>query len=345
MGFIAPSPGYIDRGVAALLGLAHRLSGADVEVLAAYSKRLLARPETHSGRAPSVARTIVNAEGYPLEYSISSSPNGLRHRLMGDPAACMEDGWERYRAARSALARLLEESGAMALAPTLATLFAHMAHVAPAGLRRYPAGCFWMGRAINTPGIAVFVTADIPDRDAWSSLDGWLRATLPNPDEALAFVDRLRPFARLASVGIEGVSSNDAVLKIYWRLERVVPIAAMGAKPLEQPAFSDFLRMVMSDVAIGRDGLLCDAAFALRSGAWVDAKIFLCGHCLAFPAGEWQRRIDAVTGHFGLTDITVGHLLDKANVDVSFLGFGLDMQERPRLNVYLKPSLPPQAAS
>ncbi len=312
---------------------AHHAKTEDV-IAAALSERLLALPPAGVGKRG--GRSIVSAEGLPVEYSVSSSGKGLRHRLMGDPAAVLADGAERYRRARQALEALLPEAGASALAPSCDALLRHMVRSDRDGLRRYPAGCCWLGAAIGQPGIALFITAEIPGRDPWPALERTLAAMLPDPAPSLRLTGALRPFARLAGVGLEGLSPHRARLKIYWRLHRLRPLAEMGVPLLAHPAFGEFLTLGLGDRELQGGGFLADTGFSLASGRLFDSKVFLCGHCLAYSAAEWAERMAALSRCFALPAVPVSELLGP-EVAASFLAFGIDSAEQPRLNLYLKP--------
>ena len=67
-----------------------------------------------------------------------------------------------------------------------------------------------------------------------------------------------------------------------------------------------------------------------------DAKIDLCGcpNCLSYSAARWGEVARELAARFSLETLPLEGC--AAQSEVAFVGFGLDDDLAPRLNVYLK---------
>lgn len=90
------------------------------------------------------------------------------------------------------------------------------------------------------------------------------------------------------------------------------------------------------DVALS--GLVFSAGFGLNDGRLLDTKIDVCAHCIQKTPSEWVRILSDICYRRELVtfDAIDGIMEDKC--EVAFIGFGLDIAQKERLNVYLKAS-------
>lgn len=325
----------VRSAVAPLLGFVSQLSGVTSADVGRVAERLLALPPEGEGERG--GRSIVTGEGLPLEYSISVSHKGLRHRLMGDPASVLSSAPERHARARHTLMSLCEEmQSSRTLAEACHGLLRHMVRADGSTLSQYPAGAFWLATPLTGAGIALFISADIPEGNPRDCLAQAIIALLPTPAPALRLLAALQPYARVVSVALEGSTPENARLKLYWRLRIPRRLSEMGVPLLEHNGYSDFLAVALGRRELSADGFLIDAGFALTSGDLVDSKLFLCGHCLNYSVDEWQALLDDLIARYKLPSVpALG--LQHHKVDISFICFGIDNAHRPRLNLYFKP--------
>jgi hypothetical protein len=72
----------------------------------------------------------------------------------------------------------------------------------------------------------------------------------------------------------------------------------------------------------------------VATGELFDAKIDICGHCLAYDPATWMAVIQACTEQYELAPLPLVSALRQSRI--SYLGLGLDHQHHVRLNLYLK---------
>jgi hypothetical protein len=75
---------------------------------------------------------------------------------------------------------------------------------------------------------------------------------------------------------------------------------------------------------------------SLATGALVDAKIDLCGHCLTHSLSEWSTITRAITDRCSLVPLDLHFAEEGETAEVAFVGLGLTAHRTPRLNLYLR---------
>jgi hypothetical protein len=324
----------VDLGLEPLLKVAARLAGVPVAASTAVAARLLAEPPC-AGRATQ-ARSTLNNDGSPLQVCMTAAADGTSIRLLGDPGARAGSAQQRVAIARTALERLLDEPEHTAVRARCVEL---LETVTPAPLEAEPDvenGVLWLGAPLGGAGLAVYVKARwrSPDED-WERCEALVERALPAPDAARGLIERVREQARPVSAGLE-LNRRGGRLKLYWRLTAAVALAELGVEELADEAFARFVAETVGDATIPAEGLVLSAGFALDSGALRDAKLDVCGHCVPRPAAAWMALVSSLADGHGLQAAAVGEPLAATQAAVAFLGFGLDRDAGPRLNVYLK---------
>lgn len=326
-----------DAEAGLLAAAAARAPASTADALRELGACLLGR-SPGSGHEAGVSRSRLNNDGSALQLCYSSNASSARLRLIGDPAAWVADPAARLALSRHALARAVSLCQAGALAPALEATLGHLVPREPRALEAFSAGILWLAGEGHRPGLALYVEARPYDREeGWSRAAAWLSAVLPDPGPALRWMAALPASARLASVGIEGQGPENARAKLYFRLEQPEALDRLGLAPLCRPTVSRFLRRAMGEFGLEPAGLVLCAGFALGTGALVDAKVDLCGHCLAYPAHAWSEQIAAMAQELGVVTPPVAGLLASGAAEVAFVGLGSAAQGSERLNVYLKP--------
>ena len=313
--------------------MAARLAGVPVAASAALAARLLAVPPRPVRAAP---RSTLNNDGSPLQVCMTAAADAASIRLLADPGAQAGSAPERVALGRAALDRLLAD-------PEHATVRGRCAElleaVTPAPLEAEPgaqSGVLWLAAPLGGTGIAMYVKARwrSPTED-WDRCAELVERVLPDPGAARELIERLRGLALPVSAGLE-LSRRGGRLKLYWRLRAAVALADAGVDLLGDEAFAQFVAATIGDVAVSADGLVFSAGFALDSGSLRDAKLDVCGHCVPRPAAAWTALVTSLADAHGLKHPAVGKPLAAAQAEIAFLGFGLDRDAGPRLNVYLK---------
>lgn len=321
--------------MASLLGLGAELSaGAGGEFLR-LGRQVLAAPPAGVGRG---GRSELNGDGTPLQLCISCDGAGARSRWVGDPAWEAADPVARLRLSRDAMRDVFQSAGAASLLPAAETLVDGLVPAEETRLRDVKRGFLWL--AAGRGGAAVYVDSAASGEAGWERAAAAAATAVVDTGPATAALAELRASARLASLGIEGASPEDARLKVYFRLQRPQLLAELGPSLLAAPGLAAFLATVVADSTMNLSGAVFGLGFSLRSGALVDAKVDLCGHCLPRPAAAWRDLLARLAELYGVVPLpeAAQRALVERHVEVAFVGLGLTTDGRCRLNSYLKTS-------
>lgn len=280
--------------------------------------------------------SCLNNDGVPLQLCLSSGPNGTSLRLIGDPGAHLAEPEARFRSAQDALRNSLVASGSIALAELAMSTFFRLIPDEKAERSQYKNGFMWHAVSPDQPGLAFYIeTAPMSQIEGWSAALDWLGDILPSAQSAEAMITPLREHCVVASMGLEGSEPQNARAKIYFRLKEKMSLNKLGIDLLNSGEFDRYLRLAMGDFEVDRYGLVLCIGFSIATGEFTDVKIDLCGHCLKYEREQWIRLIDQLVAEFGLACPTHSDVLRDGSCRVAFIGFGLDVDRRPRLNVYL----------
>jgi len=319
-----------------LLEVAASLSRVNPKTVEPLSQTLLAIPP--DGQGVRGGRSGLNSDGSPLQLCLTATPKHLHSRLLSDPAFVLADPKERFEASQLALAEVLELTASQQLAALCDRTLRWYLPEDVAGFDQFTSGVLWLGAGIDTPGCAVYVDARRNGnfQEAWDWAQQWLADILPNSSAASSAIAALRNYAYLQSIGIEGSNLNNARAKLYWRFLRPTRLDQMGLEIFQNPAFASFLTFVIRDSTLQLSGIVPSLGFAIATGETHDAKIDVCGHCLAYSTSKWIELVDCCTQMYGLTNLPVSEALEQNRSSVSYLGMGCDRSGALRLNLYLK---------
>ncbi len=322
-----------------VLQVAADQSGASVQTVTALSQRLLAMPAPGVGKRG--GQSGLNHDGSPLQVCISSTHRGVYSRLLGDPAFVLSDPYDRYQASRAAFDHLLPLTQAMELQELCHRTLAFYVPEHRSEFDRFDSGVLWLGAGIQTPGCALYIDArqlhvqpDESSDAAWTQAQTWLNAILPNASDANAAIAALRPHGELLSIGIEGSMLSNARAKLYWRFKRPVRLDQIELEILQDSAFASFLIHAIADRTLQLAGIVPSIGFSIATGDLFDAKLDICGHCLAYSPSTWVELINACTQEYDLAPLSITAALRQSQV--SYIGLGLDRDRTARLNLYLK---------
>lgn len=315
--------------------LAAEEAGVSREVMTELALALLGDGGWEADERPST-RSVLNNDGSPLQACLSCSPRGIGVRLVADPGLGSVDMEARVAASLGVLERLLRRTRGRALERCCA---ATIRLGIPAAGRRseLQAGALWLAAGAGEPGAALYVTCGWGEAaERWARVDAWLDAVLTDGHPARRALTALRMQTYPVSLGIEGADGLGIRVKVYARLERLVPLARLGLAPLCDPALARFLTTVIGGAAIPAQGLLLCASFHADTGCLADVKIDLCAHCLPRAPAAWCATITELAQALSLPLPRVLPAVADGRVDVALLGLGVDHRGLPRLNVYLK---------
>lgn len=279
----------------------------------------------------------LNRDGTPRQLCFSSSPRGVRARLIGEPALHVDDPAERVRRVRRAAREVLAMTGSTALEPLAERVLATFGPRDDREAREYPDGLLWLAASLRGSGAALYVDARRGgERAAWDRARAWFTDATPSADARDA-IDALRRHATLLCVALEGSTPADARIKLYWRLPEIVALGALGVPLFGDPAFARFAALAIGGRAMRVTGVVMSLGFAVDGGRLTDAKLDLCAceHCLARPRDEWDALLGRVAEEFGVVAFDGAA---RAAGRASFLGLGLDAAGGARLNYYVNPA-------
>jgi len=324
-----------------LLQLAAELSGLAPGPLAAMGAAMLA-DEGEAGNASAsrsgFASASLNPEGIPIELAVTAAAQRLKFRLVVDPAASDADAPRRFRRARKALDAALALTGSDALRSVITSQLDAMLPADETRLAAYRSGPFCLAAALGEPGAAIYIDARTHGDDAFVRARRWLQETLPDAGMALAALDGMHPVAHLAAVGLEGASPRHAVAKLYWRLAGPIALSSLCIEDFAHPDFARFLQLALAERSVPASGLMLSTGYRIADGEPHDAKINLCGHCLAYDREHWARVAGECTDAFGIAALPVAAALSHPRTDVSFFTFGRTRHGDRRVNCYFRPT-------
>jgi len=318
-------------GLNSLLGWAGKLSGASTQL--GRLSAVVLQPPLAGGEPHCLS--VLNNDGSPLQVCVTYARRGRKLRIIGDPAAHIEDPDLRFVHAQRAIAELLTLTGTHPLADTCEETLRRMLP-ARKNIEALRPGSLWLAAGLDG-GAAMYVNTRWGDaKQRWRDAADWLSTLMPNRGAAKTVIDAISAHAAIASVGLEGATAKDTRLKLYWRLNSPIAIEQMGVPLLAHPAYKDFLLRLVADKPLSLGGLVLSAGFGLCDGALHDVKIDLCAHCLPRPAADWVSLLSDCCQEFGLAPLDIADGLISHQCELAFVGFGIDRSENRRINLYMK---------
>ncbi len=283
-------------------------------------------------------RSLLNADGSPLQICWSGDCFGKRPRILADPASHIAESGARYQRARAALDAALASTGSAALRPLVERLLFHCGPKGAAEASCFPAGVFWIGASLKDPGCAVYVDGTaFAMQWAWERAEALLQDILPADHERTLLLRALRSQVILASVGLEGSSPKRARLKLYLRYKTPSSFQNPGIRLMESPALRQALALLLQDRSVRTSGFFLGLGFDLASGLLSDFKVDVAGDQLGYTREQWTSLLPRLEARLGVRAALAGECLAATNARISFVGIGTDSNNDMRLNLYLKP--------
>lgn len=316
------------RDAAFLVALAQRLQDSTVDELVQTMLAL-------SGSSGQGGHSSLNANGSPLQLCLTLGARRQAVRFIADPASHLSDPIARAHAARVALHRLISFTGSDEILRLADATWDLLLPSKFALLRRYVEGIVWLGATTGSPGCAAYIDATKePQELAWARIAHWLTKMTGGRAHGEAICARLRDVADPMCAGFEGVTPEQARLKIYWRLRANAPLAAFGIELFSAQAMLDFLRSTIGDREISGEALVFAVGISPETGAIVDVKIDVCNHCAGLANESALTSLLQLTTALDVSGARPAlETLCGSGARLSFAGFGLG-EFGPRLNLY-----------
>jgi hypothetical protein len=318
-----------------LAGVAKGLASAGQGRIDSLCRQVLAVRSDGGNRF--AGRSCLNNDGVPLQLCLSANAKGHSLRLIGDPGADLPDAEERYRASVAAVYAGLESSGSDSLTPWMDKTLAMLLPSTAAERSKYRDGFVWIAVSPEHAGLAVYIeTAPLGRDGGWEAAERWLGEMLPTLGHAAPLLQHLKTNCEVASLGLEGSDPANTRAKIYFRFAVPTAVTALGIDLLASPEIVRFLETAMGSQGIDRDGLILSVGFSLATGALADVKADLCGHCLTYSDDEWIALADRCADANGIARLPLRDALATGDCGVALISLGLDVERKPRINLYLR---------
>lgn len=288
--------------------------------------------------SPGLASSL-NADGAPLQLCVTLSRNRQKYRLIADPASDARTLDERHARAFAALGPILASTGSMAMSPIVRSLLDELGPVDDPQHNKFPHGVFWVGASADSPGLALYVDGTLhPQRKGWERLDAWLGRMGEAMSQSRRLFERVRPFCRIASVGLEGVDPARYRYKVYMHASRDLPRGLLA--PL-LPRLHEFSRSgcfhnLLGSATLAQDEVLFNVGIHPATGTVCDAKIDFSTAAMGLRRTEITAAVDQCCERLGLRTAPLSTMAYLFNLDYSYVGMGIDEAGEPRLNVYFK---------
>jgi hypothetical protein len=284
--------------------------------------------------------SILNNDGVPLQLCLTSSSKEARLRIIADPGASIEQTEARYLVSAETIRRAVRRGNALELAAACDDTIALLLPMTAEKRSSYSKGFAWIAASPGRPGMAFYVEmAPLGHEGGWEGVNRWLQHVLPTGDAATATLATIRRHCVVASAGLEGSTFSDARAKVYFRFPAARDPAELQIGVFSSAEMQNFLELINYPFGVGVNGLVMSLGFSMATGALVDAKLDVCGHCLTHTLPEWAAMTRAITDRFSLIPLDLGPLLRSEDCEVAFIGLGVTVDQQVRLNLYLKHSV------
>jgi hypothetical protein len=209
----------------------------------------------------------------------------------------------------------------------------------PDDVSSYPelaVGTLWLGLPLGGPGLGLYLNGAWGNGQArWDRVARWLLAQGVHEEASSASVTALRELAHVSSVGVDTATGGYTRLKVYFRLDRLAPLADFGATLWTRPLIGEFLVEVVGDRRMSAAGLVFCVSFEPGKAEAVDVKVDVCGHCLGDQV-DWPLCLERVADLVGTRQVDWSAWDLGRSTQGAFLGLGCRLDGSARWNVYLK---------
>jgi hypothetical protein len=198
-------------------------------------------------------------------------------------------------------------------------------------------GTFWIAANLSGPGMALYASAKLGHREQrWQRARKWLGEVVADTREVDDMLDRLSSHAVLVSAGVEGTTSEDARIKLYWQLEEASSLGDLRLPLADIGVIEPFLSEVIESRRIRRAAIVGSIGVRAAGGSVSDVKLDVCAHCVRRAPFEWECVLRRCVDRYGLAQLAMDQSILLKKGELAFVGLGIDSLRKPRLNVYLK---------
>jgi hypothetical protein len=292
---------------------------------------------SHSPNSSGKRLSTLNNDGYPVQACITTARGLRKFRLLFDPASDEQCPVSRYQRARHAFNQLPATDGGRELVVTMKHMLAGFLPDVLSISTSIPSGLIWLACDVRRKGFAVYTSAKwCPSEERWGIVMKWLDAL--STDRISGLLTGMSCIADIVSVGLEGSTPDNLRVKIYFRQKHAVRLSDMGISLFSCEEVVEFLRLAIGGYTLSRSGLVFSVSIRLATANIEDIKIDVCGHCTPRTSEAWNNVTGQLTGAFALAGLSSAEQeLSRGNIEVAFLGFGIDAERTVRMNVYYKP--------
>jgi hypothetical protein len=284
-----------------------------------------------------VGASCLNNDGVPLQLSLTSAPNGVSMRLIGDPGAYHQNTENRYHSSIQTLNHFIDQSLSKDLKFVAQKTVNLLIPQSAKERLVYKQGFTWIGVNPLQPGIAFYLEmAPLGYEKGWLAVENWLKDILPDSTIACVVLNKLKKHCIIASAGLEGSTIENTRAKLYFRFKESSSLDKLDIDLFETQEMREFLKVSMASFDVDLQGFVMNIGFNLLTGKIADVKVDLCGHCLRHSAEQWTNVINQLTDRFLLSSVDTFPILNSQAFEIAFIGFGLTTELKPRLNIYLK---------
>ena len=319
-----------------LLRAAHQLTNYSHRDITSTASLLLGKADP---KIQPIYNSRLNNNGSPLQLCISASQQGQSLKILGDPRSDIINTKIRHCYALLALYNLMKASADASLRRAVETTLESNLPDDTIGYHALKAGTLWLGAPIgDAKGLAVYLNSrwGTPCQQ-WERVNRWLDKLIPAHESRVEALTKLPKYAVIASVGLEGADDKRLRYKIYFRLTGAFDLNKLGIDLLRSEPFLEFLELTIADHEISSTGVVFCISLSAATGEIIDAKIDLCGHCLAPIVDNWTTLLEALAYQINLPlSETFRLAVHQQLADIAFLGCGVKNDGSVRLNLYLK---------
>nr|WP_315468814.1 hypothetical protein [uncultured Undibacterium sp.] len=313
------------------------LTGAPIEDVATFADQLIGVPVIAPLEA--CGDSGLNADQSPLQLCITSTAKDIHCRFISDPCSYEAIPRQRYRQALQLLPQVLSSTSSSENASLVGKLLDHFVSQDSKDLESFTRGVFWLGASLEKQGVALYVDTSVNDiAVGWDVAHEFFVSQNLGSSAAIQAIQTIRDYCWLSSIGIEGSNPENSRIKMYARMNALMPNNMIGTlfPPVNALIQSGCLAAIMGDQGATYDDILFNFGFSASTGDFEDMKIDIASAPLGMDMHQLSEVSARVCDMLGLQSIPIDALSERYNLAPSFIGVAVSARGQKRLNVYLK---------
>lgn len=279
----------------------------------------------------------LNNDGSPLQVCISADQAVTSAYLIADPGSDAPDATAHHSRGLACVDRVTSDESYGATRHAIARSIRMNLPGDPATADELTLGTIWLGLPIQGPGVTVYLNAAWGPRAAqWDRVSAWLKAEGVPAVLSQTTIDRLRPIARPAAVGLDVVPGKPVRLKVYFRLAQPAKLSTFGDPAWTSEAVCAFLQKTIRGRQIPPSGLTFCAEFLPEAKDLAGVKVDVCAHCLHYAIRDWVRILSGTAWALGTRPFQIASWNSGQDTEIAVVGVGRRAEGAIRCNLYLK---------